>query len=286
MPDDKKPSDKKKIKIKSQPAGFNPLLEPAKAFLFRNIGDVARDRLVKNIMPWNYDDPQAGSAFKRGIETVVKNKKEQSRAEKEQYIEKGYGEIATPEDKLRLDLLSAYGGMVPKYDMTRASKYKPSLSKNKDAKYIDSEVIAPGFLTKLKDEVKTTIGSDIPAIRSKKDIENMLSTLATKSGTDFFDRDEKGNVKVGDTGGLKARVTGLGIANIAAGEDEKGPYLSYYDIWDLDPNEGAFKSSKEKPSEYFRSPSGAGKAIIAEGATPPEVYGRIYFDKKTGKPIL
>lgn len=284
MPDDKKPSDKKKVKIKPQPAGFNPLLEPAKAFLFRNIGDFARDRLVKNIMPWNYDDPQAGSAFKRGIETVVMNKKEQDRAEKEQYIEKGYGEIATPEDKLRLDLLSAYGGMVPKYDMTRASKYKPSLSKNKNAKYIDSEIIAPEYLSMLKNEAKSSIGSDLPLIKSKQDIDNMLSNMAAKSKTDFFMRDEKGNLEVGETGGLKTKVPGLGIANIAAGEDEKGPYISYYDIWDLDPNEGVYSTEEKK--KYLRGLSGMGKAIISEGATPPEVYGRIYFDKKTGKPIL
>lgn len=67
-----------------------------------------------------------------------------------------------------------------------------------------------------------------------------------------------------DYSGLMGRYT------VSKGEDEKGSYISYYDKWDLKPG-GIFGESEA--SEM----AGVGK--------PFEIYGRIYYDPKTGEPV-
>ena len=63
----------------------------------------------------------------------------------------------------------------------------------------------------------------------------------------------------------------LGNYTIDKGEDSRGKYISYYDKWDLDPFPGNTKLS-----------STIQKGI---GIKAPEMYGRIYYDPKTGAPI-
>jgi len=65
----------------------------------------------------------------------------------------------------------------------------------------------------------------------------------------------------------------LGNYTLDKGQDDKGHYISYYDIWDLDP----FKDKTRKVV------SDAVQSIA--GVRSPEVYGRIYYDPETGKPI-
>lgn len=62
----------------------------------------------------------------------------------------------------------------------------------------------------------------------------------------------------------------MGRYVVSKGVDEKGSYISYYDKWDLHPG-GVF--GEKEASEY----AGVGK--------PFEIYGRIYYDPKTGEPI-
>ena len=110
--------------------GIQGLLSP--------VGKWARKRLAENIMPWEYGDEGTGkSALQRGAEAILLGKKEPIRAEKEQYLEKGYGAVASDEDKLRLDLLSMYGGIKPKYGTLKQSAYRPAIEADKSAKYLD-----------------------------------------------------------------------------------------------------------------------------------------------------
>ena len=61
--------------------------------------------------------------------------------------------------------------------------------------------------------------------------------------------------------------------------DEKGHYVSYYDKWDLHP------FSDEVRSEAEISRGLENKIQSAVGIKPAEIYGRVYYDPKTGKPI-
>lgn len=68
----------------------------------------------------------------------------------------------------------------------------------------------------------------------------------------------------------KDNVGVMGRYTVSKGKDNRGDYLSYYDKWDLHP--GGILSKKEA-SEV----AGVGK--------PFEIYGRIYYDPKTGEII-
>lgn len=262
--------DNKKIKLKKpqNDVGYSGIPIGAGQEMLKAIGGFARKRLAQNIMPWSYDDFTTGkSSLQRGAEAILLNKKEAERSEKEQYLEKGYGQIATDEDKLRLDLLSMYGGQKPKYGMLKQSAHRPVIEIQKGATYVDSDVIKKG------------VANQLPPIRNASEFETYVKSLADSEVV----RDEKGNIVIGKTGGIKTKVTGLGTANIAYGEDKKGPYISYYDVWDIDPTTGQYAMKEGFGKELLKR---IGKNVLSAGANPPEVYGRIYLDKKTGKPIL
>lgn len=67
----------------------------------------------------------------------------------------------------------------------------------------------------------------------------------------------------------------LGHFTVAKGQDDKGHYISYYDVWDLNPI--------SKGPGALRTLENAGQSLL--GLETPEVYGRIYYDPETGKPI-
>lgn len=273
-----------KAKAPSSTVGFNPLAESGKEVL-KTLAGMARKRLAKNITPWDYEDERPGGkggAITRGFNAVVMNKKEADRSDMERYFETGAGLKGGDEDKLRFDLLSKYGGLKPKYGTLSKSAYRPTDEKDKSSEYVDSKIISGGLLSSLSKEIGST-----PNVKSKKDLESLIGKLKD-SGSSFLLRDEKtGKVLVGETGGVKGIVTGLGTANIAIDEDEKGPYISYYDVWDIDPTYGERDFSKGGIVDKAKLATKAfGSSILASGSKPPEIYGRIYFDKKTGKPIL
>lgn len=74
----------------------------------------------------------------------------------------------------------------------------------------------------------------------------------------------------------------LGNYTITKGSDDQGSYISYYDKWDLNPmstynEEGSIKRSINQAAE-----KGFQNML---GVQPAEVYGRIYYDPETGRPI-
>lgn len=243
-------------------------IERAMKTLFSPMGGLARKRLAENIMPWNYGDYTTGKkSLQRGVEAIILGKKEPERIEKEQYLQKGYGQVATDEDKVRLDLLSMYGGLKPKYGTLKQSAFRPVIETEKGISYLDSDVI------------RKNVASKLPPIKSVKDFELYVSSIADSD----IVRDEQGNIVRGETGGIKTKITGLGTANIAYGEDKKGPYISYYDKWDIDPTTGQYAEKEGVLKETLKT---IGKEMLSAGSNPPQVYGRIYLDRKTGKPIL
>ena len=74
----------------------------------------------------------------------------------------------------------------------------------------------------------------------------------------------------------------LGNFTVDYGEDEKGSYIDYYDVWDLNPFSQAYdtKLGEYKDTQLGKALSKA--EIMAQeamfGAKAPEVYGRVYLD--------
>ena len=129
----------------------------------------------------------------------------------------------------------------------RNSYYKPTNAKDPDKNYFRSMVI--------EDEMKNNL-SDI----------NMLNKYI-------------GSGKYYSSTGGKITLT--------KGEDKNGKYISYYDIWDLDPfgpsEQEDYGKSKVKigPLEISKNTAhkltDAGQYLL--GVNTPEIYGRLYYDE-------
>jgi len=238
-----------------------PLKQAAKSVNMR-----INENLAENLEPYGYGGSVLGDGgiidkINFGVGTANK------------YIKAGILDIKDPsrtriegnpsnQDMLRMDLLNLYAGKPQKYNSVTKSQYAPSTSKDKNKTYFASTEAEDDLLSRVLDS--ESLSKLSKGIKSKKDLELALSGAGKKSDI-----------------GYQATISGLGKATFDFGEDEKGPYMSYYDKWDLNPLAG--KSSAiglGKSADDFVV--GLTEAL---GATPPELYGRIYFDKKTGRPI-
>ena len=275
MPEDKKPSAATIAKIAAK--ALIPAVGPALAA--RDIvSKVALTRMAENLDPYNYSDEGTGkTAVQRFIEGVVLNKKEPSRMESEQYLKEGYGLKPGIAFRERVDLLQMLAGKKQKYNTIEQSKYKPSVGAEEGKQYVSSRGI--------EDEIIKDLKLDEKDIRSAKDV---LDIIIPKASID-----EKGKPMIGK-GGVVTTVPGLGQATYGVKRDEKGRlYLSYGDVWDLNPGQGIYADKKQATGQTLedlknmamQGIKSAGTNIINATATAPNVYGRIYFDPKTGKPI-
>lgn len=71
---------------------------------------------------------------------------------------------------------------------------------------------------------------------------------------------------------IKGDGGGLGSYTISLGKDEKGPYISYYDDWDINPFKGI--------SAKLNIPIVSNIEDIVPGSNPYTVYGRRYYQKR------
>ena len=224
------------------------------------------ENLAKNLDPYTYGEGPANAeglmdkikfftgAAKKYARAGILNIKDPGRAMLEQN--------PSNQDMLRMDLLNIYAGKPQTYNTALKSEYKPSTSKDANKQYYKSKESEEDLLLSMLDG--DALNKLSKGITSKKDLEEAFSAKGKKVGT-----------------GYQRTVSGLGTATVGFGEDEKGPYVSYYDKWDLNPGSGKSSGLKlGKSSDDFIT-----SLTESLGATPAEVYNRIYFDKKTGKPI-
>lgn len=266
MPD-KKPSPSLLRKIfEGVSMGAGATIPLASRALLRDANMTINENLSRNLDPYGYSDAPSGptgivgklkflgGAAKKYVKAGVLNIKDPARTD----IEKNPSE----QDKLRMDLLNMYASKPQTYGSVSVSTFKPTESKDKNKTYYVSKLAENDLLSKMLNE--ESINKLSKGIKSKKDLEAALSSVGQKSDI-----------------GYQTTMTGLGKATFDFGEDAKGPYISYYDKWDLNPLSGKSSSiGLGKEGDDFVT-----KVTEKLGATPPELYGRIYFDKKTGKPV-
>jgi hypothetical protein len=150
------------------------------------------------------------------------------------------------------------------YNTLEPSEYKPSIGAQEGSKYLKSKAIESDILNNMF--TQTEQGRKIleSGIRSEDDLKKLL----TESGLPY----EKGK------GGYVMKVPGLGQGTLGVKKDKNGTYLSYSDVWDVDPTSGTSGENTNLLSTAL------GKFAKAGFISPQKVYGRIYFDEKTGKP--
>jgi len=228
----------------------------------------------RNADPYNYDNLNA-TALERGINASLKNKKEPEREELDQSFATGR---ATAEDSVRMDLLNRYTGLPEKYGTLKPSQFAPSIGTNSKTQYFNS----PQIEGMIEEKFPKT------GFKTKADIEKWAADQA------IYKQDPNNPGKYlpmkGKGSNYVAVIPALGSATYGAGEDEQGPYLSYSDKWDLNPYHGEYaglhKSSEttaDKIGSWLVGGDESKDVATKHIGNPTDVYGRIYFDPKTGQ---
>ena len=242
-----------------------------------------KENLAENINPRAYgfyadddapgaDNPILGNeAIQRLYNAIVLDRKEPIREKEEERIELLY-DPSNPDyssdqavEAERQDLLNLMLGRGQKYGSIEPAIYKPTDAKDPDAEYVRSRVTEQMIKNELMNPYVP------PSLRGGRGYKSDEDGVFIGEGKDIPDLFIKRGV-YGDV---------LGNYTLDKGVDDKGHYISYYDIWDVNP-----LSRLDKYSNTTIMSRGLDEAIqSAAGIKPSEVYGRIYYDPETGQPI-
>ncbi len=187
-----------------------------------------REKIAKNLRPFSYEGSDGG-AIERVKNVLIGDPEPGSIAsDKQEPRHRQYKPKEGMQAKReRQDLLSMMMTGKQQHSSIPVSEYKPTKAKNKNITYYTSP-------------------------ETEVDINKMVQ-----------DPDWDGSLdKIKSTYG---RV--LGNYTINKGEDERGKYISYYDVWDLNPYKG-----KNKVADMVTT---AGQYF--SGVKPAEIYGRVYY---------
>ena len=287
MPDPKKTNDNNKPRIAKPETSTLKSILTKRGYLQPGMGvlrmgrdivsRVALDRMAKNLEPYSYAGATK-SAADRAVDAVIFNKLEENRSESDRYEQTGSGRTQVPNYRERVDLLQLLAGKNQNYNTIQESDYRPSKGDTKSDRYVSAKGIEESIISDLELDKKP--------IKWQKDLVKIV-TDASKKNSGKATITKSGMAQVDD-------VPGLGTASYGVGRDKKGVYISYSDLWDLDPTEGknaiqfeggGLTTLEGLKNTVFKAAVKAGTYISKARATPPKVYGRIYFDQKTGKPI-
>jgi hypothetical protein len=203
--------------------------------------EFAKHQVAENLKPVGYGKPleRIGKAIMG--DSAVGSKSWFEKREEEG--KKTYNDTAAiKERQALLSMMLKKSG--PSQGIT-ISEYKPSNSKEEDAVYYDSAQTKQGIIDRIKTD---------PNWRDK--FTNNKNGVPTVVGRRF----QKGrNV--------------LGNYTLQLGKDEKGEYISYYDIWDLNPYKGK-NDALNTITDGLQS---------FAGVNAPEIYGRVYIDEVKDK---
>ena len=249
-------------------------LNPVKLLARQELSD-----LGENIDPFEYGNKE-GSPVERILRSGILGSKEKGRKNLEEAVKNKPSDIDPSyidEGKTRTDLLQLYARRPQQYNTLEPADYIPTSGHQRGDEYVKSKFVENALMSSILNQSDTT--QPIPNLRTKEDIQRYIEThgetaLDTKPGA--------------KTRGIPTKVPALGTATLSAGEENGRPYLSYYDLWDLNPFVGAYSSVPEKQQQNWHNQwkkEGVDIATKFAGAKPPKVYGRIYFDPETGRPI-
>ena len=218
-----------------------------------------RKDLAENLNPYSYQDP-LGRVYK-----ALRGEKSEFGREFTDEEAKSGAEM----DKERVDLLQMVMGQPQKHNSITKSEYEPTESKDSNVEYYSSKFTEKEIKSDLSKVLKAAQAEAGNWVLNERDIERVISSIVTPTEA------EK------ELYGTDTNVSGtLGQFKIDKGVDEKGHYISYYDIWDLNPipetGVDAIDTGVGKVASYLTR---------KVGMKSPEIYGRIYYDPKTGQVI-
>lgn len=188
-----------------------------------------REKIAKNIRPFGYESSSSGGVIDR-IKGAIMGTPEPGSITSD--IQEPWHRQYKPKEGMqakreRQDLLSLMMTGKQEHGSIPISEYKPTKAKNENAIYYSSP-------------------------ETERDIINMVQDPEWDGSLDEI-KSKYGRV--------------LGNYTINKGEDEKGRYISYYDVWDLNPYKG-----KSEAADVVTT---VGQYLA--GVKPAEVYGRVYY---------
>jgi hypothetical protein len=210
-----------------------------------------KNNLAENLHPYNYDN-SISQVWDAGVLGNPSAFRDPSMSDNQDYV--GYQEGEDSYRDERIDLLHMLMGKEQITNSIEESIYKPTDSENKDAKYYKSKTTERDIVM----DLYRANGSAYPPYEGDT---TTLIDLINKIPS------EKGKSK-------HVHNNILNTYQLSRGEDKKGSYIAYYDKWDVNP----FKK--------YNKTLGDLSDFVTEDIlklTPPEIYGRIYYDKKTGE---
>ena len=171
------------------------------------------------------------------------------------------------------DAWRTYLGLDQEYDTFRESEFRPTVSSDEDIRYrdfLDPDRVIDTLANRPPNEVARGFGGtgwsgmseDQRRRRTLEGLERMISSgkhgyygdhpwgRREVEGGPFHATDRLNEPSYGDV---------MGDYTLSAGEDEGGPYISYYDKWDVAPKVGQ----------------------ISKAGKPFDIYGRMYYDPET-----
>lgn len=191
-----------------------------------------KEKFTRNINPYGYEG--AGGGILERVKSALQEPEQGSIASFEEYEDWQKQEALDPESEYnmlpqaeRQDLLSMMMTGEQKHGTIPVSKYKPTKAKDKDVTYYSS----PSTERSIKAMLELNKGYEDELVLGQ----------------------EYGDV--------------LGNYSLSRGEDEKGKYIAYYDVWDLNPYRGR--------SEKLDAVTTLGQYLA--GVKPAEIYGRVYY---------
>jgi hypothetical protein len=262
--------------------------------------NIIDDRFYKNLNPFGYEDDLTNT-FKRMYKTIVKDEKDPSFAENFVYSEKDI--------QNRMDAFRLYTGRPQENNTFKISPYKPSISKDKNTNYYSindprlREQLLEEVLQKSLQQGKSFALTDEILLKYfTQDQMNVLKQNDPVKTQKLLDEVIKPKIKNDHVAHLiydvdmsykDLQFDHADPSNIMAnfkrsfGKDEKGSYMSYYDRWDIAPFQrfigNDFTVDKNfKPMYNGRFQSDMNMDVLGK---PFEIYDRIYYDPKTGKPL-
>jgi hypothetical protein len=283
-------ADKAKEVLKKSPTARKLANKVISSVANSDWGKQKLKNLASNMYPRGYSDIDNASPIDKVYSAAILNKKEKAREELDRDL--AIPGKTFPTDSVRVDLLNRYAGLPEKYGTLKPSAYKPTIGNNNE-KYFSSPQVEREILSNL-DVLSGGINGKA-TFKTKKDLENFIAKNVASHKEDpshpgEFDRY---TTMKGKGSNYVAPVPGLGQATYGIGEDEKGHYLSYYDKWDLNPYFGEY--APDQVGVTLNSKDQLGKLLLGNEkedvatkhiGNPTNMYGRIYFDKKTGKPKM
>lgn len=177
------------------------------------------------------------------------------------------------------DLYAYYAGQPLHYNTLEHSQYKPTDAKNPNASYISindpkfkQEVFDKYQDVFIKGKLKTgdVNKGEHPWNKEEKINDNTYAVSGyTRPTKEELEEARKQKVSPAFIKGKNHVSNAIGRYFISKGKDDKGEYISYYDVFD----EGS-------------GPDGGGMGEKLGLTKPFEIYDRIYLDPKTGKPKM